>query len=100
MKNYTLPRLDEDIETRQKLLPLCRLKPGEIWIDPVRGHKVGCVDAADPTHIQDLMGAEKARLAIHDPPYNLVAFETRSIEEFISWCKSWIAATSHALASD
>ena len=100
MKNYTLPRLDEDIETRQKLLPLCRLKPGEIWIDPVRGHKVGCVDAADPTHIQDLMGAEKARLAIHDPPYNLVAFETRSIEEFISWCKSWIATTSHALASD
>ena len=58
MKNYTLPRLDEGIETRQKLLPLCRLKPGEIWIDPVRRHKVGCVDAADPTHIQDLMGEE------------------------------------------
>jgi len=100
MKNYPLPRLDEAKEARRKILPFCRLQPGEIWIDPIRGHKVGCVDAADPTHIQDLLGGEKARLAIHDPPYNLVAFETCSVEEFISWCKRWVATTSEVLASD
>ena len=87
MKNGTLPRLDEDEETRQRLLPYCRLKSGEIWIDPLSGHKIGCLDAANPRHIKDLMGSEKASLAIHDPPYTLVAIETRSINEFISWCK-------------
>jgi len=100
MKNYTLPRLDEDEATRQIVLPFCRLKLGEIWTDPVRGHKVGCLDAADPMQIQEFMGGEKASLAIHDPPYNLVAFDTRTIEEFISWCKRWIATTSSALAFD
>lgn len=100
MKNYPLPRLDEDEETRQKILPLCRLAPGEIWTDSVRGHKVGCLDAAEPSHIQDLMGAEKARLAIHDPPYNIVAFKTWPIEKFISWCNKWVSITSSALASD
>ncbi len=100
MKNYTLPRLDDDEEIRQKLLPFCRLAPGEIWIDSLRGHRVGCVDAANPGHIKKLMGAEKANLAIHDPPYNLVAFETRSVDEFISWCKRWIATTSSALTAD
>lgn len=100
MKKYTLPRLDEDEEIQQKLLPFCRLQAGEIWTDAVRGHKVGCIDAADSKQIHDLMGGEKARLAIHDPPYNLIAFETRRVDEFICWCKRWIETTSQALASD
>jgi len=100
MKNHVLPRIDEDEEARQKVLPFCRLKIGEIWTDPVRGHKVGCLDAAGPMQIQELMGGEKASLAIHDPPYNVVAFDTRPIEEFISWSKRWIATTSDALDSD
>ena len=28
---------------------------------------------------------ETATLAIHDPPYNFVAFQERDIENFISW---------------
>lgn len=40
MKNNPLPRLEEDEELKQKLLPFCRLNPGEIWIDPVSNHKV------------------------------------------------------------
>jgi len=44
------------------------------------------------------MGGAKARLAIQDPPYNLVAFETRSVNAFISWCQKWIDATSRALS--
>ena len=98
MKNHTLPRLDESDETRQVLLPLCRIAPGEIWTDPVRGHRVGCVDACNPHQIANLMEGQEAELAIHDPPYNLVAFETRSVEEFIDWCCRWVETTNASLA--
>jgi len=100
MKNYTLPRLDESEETREALLPLCRLAPGKIWTDPIRGHRVGCVDATDPDQIGTLMDGNKAQLAIHDPPYNLVAFETRSVQEFIDWCAKWIEITDNSLCVD
>lgn len=100
MKNYTLPRLDEDEKARQALLPFCRLAPGEIWTDPLRGHRIGCVDATNPTHIQELMDGQKAQLAIQDPPYNLVAFATRSIADFIAWCEKWVETTNASLAND
>ena len=90
MKNNPLPRLDTDERLRKKLLPYCRLKPGEIWIDPVNGHKVGCLDATNKSEIKRLMDGDYAKLAIHDPPYNLVAFQERTIAEFIQWCKKWI----------
>ncbi len=90
MKNNPLPRLDTDENLRNELLSYCRLKPGEIWEDPVSGHKVGCLDAANNLDIKRLMEDEYAQLAIHDPPYNLVAFQERSIIEFIAWCKQWV----------
>ncbi len=100
MKNHTLSRLDEDVELRETLLPLCRLAPGEVWRDPRHGHRVGCLDAANAEDVQLLMGGEKAGLAIHDPPYNLVAFATRSVDDFIKWCEKWIALTSMCLDRD
>lgn len=100
MKNYALPRLDENAEIRQKLLPFCRLEPGEIWIDPVRGHRVGCLDATDSTQVRYLMDGNLASLAIQDPPYNLAAFQTRTIEEFIAWCEAWIETTNASLHPD
>ena len=100
MKNHTLSRLDDDGETRKALLPFCRLAPGEIWTDPIRDHRVGCLDATNPDQIATLMDGEKAELAIHDPPYNLVAFETRSVQEFIDWCAEWIETTDASLCTD
>ena len=100
MKNYTIPRLDKDEETRQKLLAFCRLAPGEIWSDPVRGHRVGCLDAIDSNQIWELMDGQTAELAIHDPPYNLVAFKTQAIAKFIAWCREWIRTTHVALSSN
>jgi site-specific DNA-methyltransferase (adenine-specific) len=41
-----------------------------------------------------------AALAIHDPPYNLVAFERRSIESFIVWCRLWIDTSDAAMLPD
>lgn len=100
MKNYTLPRLDEDEETRIKLLKFCRLAPGDIWTDSIQGHRIGCLDATDSDQIAYLMNGSMATLAIHDPPYNLVAFETRSVDEFIQWCEKWIRNTSNSLCTD
>jgi DNA modification methylase len=90
MKNNPLPRLDSSAEIRDQLLPLCRLQPGQTWVDPQGKHRVACLDAASSTAITDLCGDEKAVLAVHDPPYNLVAFEERELSAFIEWCQGWV----------
>jgi site-specific DNA-methyltransferase (adenine-specific) len=98
MQNFPLPRIDEYPELREALLEHCRLSRGKVWEDPMGLHRVGCLDAADSGDVNVLMNEGKASLALHDPPYNLIAFERRSIGEFIAWCKSWIATSSAALA--
>jgi site-specific DNA-methyltransferase (adenine-specific) len=100
MKNNPLPRLDEATELRERLLPYCRLAPGQLWEDPQGQHRVGCLDAVDPAQMAQLMGEHRAALAIHDPPYNLVAFPRRSIDEFIAWCRSWVRLTVDSLKED
>lgn len=100
MENNPLPRLDKNADIRAALLPYCRLKPGDVWSDPVRGHRVGCLDATDGAQIGELMNRRLARLAIHDPPYNLVAFEERPLRHFIDWCKQWIQHSWDVLAQD
>jgi len=98
MKNDPLPRLDEDTELRQELLSQCRLRHGEIWHDDVSGHRVGCLDAADPAQIAKLHDGDLAHLAIHDPPYNLVCFDERKLEDFTDWCKIWVKNSTDNLA--
>lgn len=100
MNKIPLPRLDTNSEIREQLLPHCRLGLGQVWEDPIAGHRVGCLDATKRSHIQTLMGDAKATLAIQDPPYNLVAFEERSIEEYIAWCRQWIETTSTSLTDN
>ena len=90
MKNNPLPRLDSTPEIREKLLPFCRLRPGQVWIDPLGKHRVACADAINSGAIKELCNGEKASLAVHDPPYNLVAFEERELSAFIEWCRGWI----------
>lgn len=100
MKNNPLPRLDEDSELRNRLLKFCRLKPGEIWDDPMGFHRVGCLDAANKEQIDCLVANERPTLAVHDPPYNLVAFETRSAASFVEWCQQWTKISLDCLADD
>jgi site-specific DNA-methyltransferase (adenine-specific) len=100
MKNNPLPRLDEDGVIRQGILPYCRLSFGEIWIDPLGQHKVGCLDSTNAEQISNLMRPELATLAVHDPPYNLVAFPKHSANEFIDWCRRWISLTSKCLGEN
>jgi len=100
MHNNPLPRLDEQPEVRARLLPFCRLTPGGVWNDATSGHRVACIDAADPSAAADLMDGKRAQLAIQDPPYNLVAFDTRGIREYIEWSRAWVTNTLQALESD
>ncbi len=97
MKNNPLPRLDQDEAVRQKILPFCRVKPGEMWLDPQQQHRVGCLDATQADQVDTLMAGEAAQLAIHDPPYNLVAFEARQLVAYIDWCRRWVAQTWRVL---
>ena len=46
------------------------------------------------------MKRARARLAVHDPPYNLVAFARRSVGEFIEWCREWMCHTIEILEPD
>ena len=100
MKNHTIQRLDKESALRSDLLRHCRLGPGEVWEDRVSGHRVGCLDAAAPKDIQTLMAGQRSALAIQDPPYNLVAFERRSVDEFIDWCRAWVAVTAQSMQND
>jgi DNA modification methylase len=100
MINNPLPRLDERPDVRVMLLPFCRLKPGEVWSDHLSGHKVGCLDATNPDNIATLMDGQKAKLAIQDPPYNLVAFKEQTVGEFIAWCKQWVQCTLELLTQN
>jgi len=58
------------------------------------------LDATQGEHVQTLAEGHLARLALHDPPYNLVAFEKRTAKEFVDWCKRWIANSDRVLADD
>jgi site-specific DNA-methyltransferase (adenine-specific) len=97
MKNQPIPRLDQHPQWRERLLPFCRLKPGQVWADPHGRHRLGCLDAADPAAVLTLMHGPQATLAIHDPPYNLVAFEQRELTDYIAWCRRWIDNTAAVL---
>ncbi|MDE2852663.1 MAG: site-specific DNA-methyltransferase [Chloroflexota bacterium] len=100
MNKNPLPRLDQSEALRSQLLPYCRLTSGEIWEDEVNGHRVGCLDVSDSVAIASLMGKERAALAIHDPPYNVAAFEIKQVSEFVEWCNQWISLTYNVLSKD
>lgn len=90
-----------DDRIRSQLLPQCRLHVGQTWHDEVNGHIVACGDATDKQFIQSLLADNHGpTLAVHDPPYNMVAFQRRPVEEYISWCRRWIDVTHDILADD
>jgi site-specific DNA-methyltransferase (adenine-specific) len=93
---------DSDLEAvRELVLPHCRLGSGDIWHDAIAGHRVACGDANDGDIAFKLVSdVESPALAVHDPPYNLVAFERRSVGEYVAWCRRWLDTTYDILADD
>ena len=93
-----LSRLDIDSELRKKILPYCRIKKGEIWIDPKGKHKVGVLDATKLEEVKKIFSKKKAQLVINDPPYNVVVGKANSknlsridIKEYIQFSHDWVA---------
>ena len=107
MPKEKLKRIDGCEDIRSALLPHCRLREGQIWQDPVSGHRVGCLDASSEDAINNLMRGVKSSLAIQDPPYNLAVGNTNSenlgqisVEDYIDWTRKWVGAMCAALEDD
>ena len=64
------------------------------------GHRVGCLDAASSANMETLVGKTRPTLAIHDPPYNFIAFDLRTTEAFIDWSRKWIQITYDLLSDN
>jgi site-specific DNA-methyltransferase (adenine-specific) len=99
-----IPRLDKDSPFRSRAESLCRLEKGEIWVDPVRGHRVAVADAACLEDVRALCSGVRLSLVVTDPPYNIAvgkrgskALPIRSVEEYTMWCREWVANVSTAL---
>ncbi|MBI1928604.1 site-specific DNA-methyltransferase [Candidatus Poribacteria bacterium] len=97
MTQKPLPRLDKHPELREILIPYCRLDYGDVWEDAQGRHRVGCLDATNREDVLMLMNGRRAALAIEDPPYNLVAFEERTVSEYIAWCRKWVDTTLRSM---
>ena len=102
-----LTRLDIDENLRGKILPHCRLKKGDIWIDSKGKHKVGVLDATNFDDIKKLFKSEKVQLIINDPPYNVVVGNSNTdnlskinIEEYMGFSRKWVSNTVSILAKN
>jgi site-specific DNA-methyltransferase (adenine-specific) len=107
MPKEPLPRLDRRGEIYRRLLPHCRLERGEVWEDPAAGHRVAVADAGEPEEIAHLCGAERFRLMIQDPPYNIRAggrptVSLPRIEEdaYLQFTRRWLETALPYLADD
>ncbi len=93
-----LKRLDSNPELRKSILKFCRLKKGDVWIDPVKGHKIGVLDAVKKDDIQNLFEDRKTTLVINDPPYNVIVGNLNSkalskikTKNYINFSQKWIS---------
>lgn len=100
-------RIDTTPGLRDTLLPYCRLAPGEIWEDPISGHRVGVIDARDKNQVASIIGASRINCAVQDPPYNLSvggkeskALFNKTIEEYIDFTRKWVQNTVEVLTDD
>ena len=104
MATEPLPRLDSDTETRKYLLGYCRLKPGDVWEDPIGGHRVGVLDVTCPDAVSKMMEGKKAKVAVNDPPYNVsVGNKTTqnlnklNLAEYMEFSRRWVENTIEIL---
>lgn len=106
-KNKTtekLKRLDFYHKLREKILPYCRLKYGEIWEDPQKRHRVGVLDATKMEDVKKITSPHKAKLVINDPPYNVAVGNANTpnlfkmnLDEYLEFSQKWVSNASAVL---
>jgi len=96
MPKEAIPRLDDNT-IREKVLPYCRLKPGEIWEDPLKKHRIGVLDATSRKDCKKINNCKNVDLFIQDPPYNIAVGNKNTnqlsrinIENYLEFSKNWI----------
>jgi len=96
MPKEAIPRLDDDT-FREKILPYCRLKQGDIWKDPLNRHRIGVLDATSREDCKEISNSKKVDLFIQDPPYNITVGNKNTnqlsrinIENYIQFSENWI----------
>lgn len=102
-----LQRLDTQTQLREQLLPLCRLTCGQVWQDPVKGHRVGVLDATSSEQVQRITKGQKAALVVNDPPYNVIVGGNGSenlskidLATYLEFSKKWLQNALTVLAED
>ena len=93
-----LKRLDVDVKLRKHLLSYCRLKHGDVWEDPISGHRVGVLDATNQADVERIMKGEKTDLIINDPPYNVRVGNANTanlskvdLTSYLEFSKKWVS---------
>ncbi len=107
VQSEEIARLDLEGADRDRVLPYCRLAPGEVWEDPLRGHRVGVLDAADSGQVRMIMEGEKAVLAVNDPPYNVAVGRAKTpalfrvaLERYMEFSRAWVRNCVDTLADN
>ena len=107
MAALSIPRLDLPSRFREQALKLCRLKNGEVWQDPEKGHQVGLCDATNPDAMASLFGDTRPALFINDPPYNITvggassgALSQSPLENYKTFTREWLKNALLSAADD
>ena len=102
-----LARLDLGGELRARILPLCRLSQGQVWQDPLHGHRVSVLDATKPADVQRIMAGERAQLVVNDPPYNVEVGNANTsnlfkigLAEYLEFSREWVRNAIEAMDND
>ncbi|MCF6335226.1 MAG: site-specific DNA-methyltransferase [Spirochaetales bacterium] len=106
MATEAIPRLDDN-KIREKILPLCRLKDGDIWKDPEGKHRIAVLDAESEDDCNKIGIGTEIDLFIQDPPYNIVVgnkntnqLSRMNIEKYIDFSKAWVENSLRMMAEN
>lgn len=93
----TLGRIDADPALHKKLLNYCRLSLGQIWEDPVKGHRVGVLDATNTEHVLKILEGDRPSLLVNDPPYNVAVGNANTnnlskmgLSAYMNFSRRWV----------
>jgi site-specific DNA-methyltransferase (adenine-specific) len=80
------------------------LKHGEVWQDPIRGHRVGVADSMSAEDVRRIIEGEKAKLVINDPPYNVKVGNANTanlfkidLGQYMEFSHRWVRNTVNVL---